>query len=79
MKKGKPAYLYHVWQLLDEAAKVLPAGEVSELCQEVLDAKWLRRSGVDLELAKQVLPWTMEQLRAGKPFPAWDEWWSMRK
>lgn len=79
MKKGKPAYLYYIWELLNDAAKALPGDEVAGLCREVLDAKWIRPTGNELFLANQALPWTIEQLRAGKPFPAWEDWWRMRK
>lgn len=78
MKKGKPVYVYYVWDLLNEAYKVLPAGEVAELCQEVLDAKWIRPVGRELAMAELALPWTIEQLRAGRPFPEWNEWNKMR-
>ncbi len=78
MKKGKPVYIYYVWDLLNEASKVLPAGEVAQLCREVLDAKWIRPAGRELAMAELTLPWTMEQLRAGRPFPEWSEWNKMR-
>lgn len=78
MKKGKPVYVYYVWDLLNEASKVLPAGEVAELCREVLDAKWIRSQGREAGMAELALPWTIEQLKAGKPFPEWDEWNKMR-
>lgn len=76
LKKGKPVNLYHIWELLNEAAKSLPASEVAGLCQEVLDAKWIRSVGVEQLLAEQVIPRTIEQLRAGEPFPVWDDWWN---
>ncbi|MDE6591052.1 MAG: hypothetical protein K2K53_12075, partial [Oscillospiraceae bacterium] len=78
MKKGKPTYAYYVWDLLNESATRLPAGEVAELCQEVLDAKWIRPVGRELAMAELAIPWTIEQLRAGKPFPEWDNWNRMR-
>ena len=78
MKKGKPVYIYYVWDLLKEAHKVLPDGEVAELCQEILDAKWIRPAGREQAMAELALPWTIEQLRAGRPFPDWDEWNKMR-
>ena len=78
IKKGKDAYLYHVWQVLSEAAKVLPAGEVAGLCQEALDTEHFRPVGNELFLAKKVLPWTIQQLQAGQAFPEWDVWWNMR-
>ena len=79
MKKAKVVQLYYTWQLLSEAAKALPAGEVAGLCREALDSERFRPTGNELYLAKTVLPWTIEQLREGKPFPEWAEWWSMRK
>ena len=78
MKKGKPAPLYYVWSLLAEAAKVLPTGEMADLCQEVLDAGHIRVTGKEREVAQRAISWTIEQLRAGRPFPEWDEWWKMR-
>lgn len=78
MKKGKPVFIYYVWDLLNEASKVLPAREVAELCREVLDAKWVRPVGRELDMAQLTLPWTIEQLQAGRPFPEWDEWNKMR-
>ncbi len=79
MKKCKYAYLNHVWTLLNEAGKSRPAGEVADLCQEALDTERFLPTSNELFLAKKVLPWTIEQLRAGKTFPEWDEWWQMRK
>ena len=78
MKKGKPAAIYYVWDVLNESYKALPAAEVAELCREVLDAKWVRPLGREAAMAELALPWTMEQLKAGKPFPEWDEWNKMR-
>ena len=78
MKKGKPVAIYYVWDVLSEAHKVLSAAEVAELCQEVLDAKWVRPQGREAGMAELALPWTIEQLKAGKPFPEWDEWNKMR-
>lgn len=74
--KGNPIYLYTVWSLLSDAAKYLSAGEVAQLCQEVMDANHIRKE--DARLAQLALPWTMEQLKAGKPFPEWNDWWKMR-
>lgn len=80
MKKAKrAAYLYHVWELLSDASAILPAEEIAELCQEALDSGHFRSTGEDMFLAKQALPWTIERLRAGQPFPEWDQWWKMRK
>ena len=78
MKKGKPAAIYYVWFVLNEAYKVLPAAEVAELCREGLDAKQIRSQGREAAMAELALPWTIEQLKAGRPFPEWDEWHKMR-
>jgi len=77
MKKCKYAYLNHVWTLLNEASKSFPAVEIAELCQEALDTERFLPTSKELFRARKVLPWTIEQLRAGKPFPEWDEWWKM--
>lgn len=75
-KSGKPAYLYYIWGLLSDAAKSLTLDETASLCQEVLDANYFRKE--DSAMAQKVLPWTVEQLRAGRPFPEWNDWWNMR-
>ncbi len=79
MMKCKYAYLYNVWLLLNEAGKSLPAGEVADLCREALDTERFLSTSRELTLAKQVLPWTIEQLRAGGPFPEWDVWHAFGK
>ncbi len=76
LQSGKPAYLYYVWGLLNDGAKSLTPDETARLCQEVLDANYIRRE--DTAMAQKVLPWTAEQLRAGRPFPEWNDWWNMR-
>ena len=30
------------------------------------------------ELAKKAIPCTIQLLRAGRPFPEWNDWWEMR-
>ena len=77
VKRAGAHYLYDTWNLMSEASRALPAGEVIGLLEEVLRANALRRE--DAALSQKAIPWTIEQLRAGKPFPEWDEWWSMRK
>lgn len=76
LKSGKPAYLYYIWGLLNDAAKSLPPEGVANLCREALDANGIRKE--DAAMAQRALPWTVEQLRAGKPFPDWDDWWKMK-
>lgn len=76
LQSGKPAYLYYVWGLLNDGAKSLTPDETARLCQEVLDANYIRKE--DTAMAQKVLPWTAEQLRAGRPFPEWNDWWNMR-
>ena len=51
---------------------------MAELCREGLDAKQIRSQGREAGMAELALPWTIEQLKAGKPFPEWDEWNKMR-
>ena len=77
VKRAGAHYLYDTWNLMSEASRALPAGEVIGLLEEVLRANALRRE--DAALSQKAIPWTIEQLRAGKPFPEWAEWWSMRK
>lgn len=77
LKNGRPAYLYYIWELLNDAAKSLTLDETANLCQEVLDANYIRKE--DASMALKVLPWTIQQLRAGRPFPEWNDWWNMRQ
>ena len=64
--------LYTVWQLMYDAWQALPPEEVIALLEEFLEAKagrkqaWAKFQGA--------IPWTVEQLRAGEPFPEWDSW-----
>ncbi len=78
MKKCKYAYLYNVWLLLNEASKSFPAGEIADLCQEALDTERFLSTSNELFRARKVLPWTIVQLQAGKPFPEWADWWRMQ-
>lgn len=75
-KKSGRHYLYQMWELLFAAAARFPAQEVAELMEEIDPALAFRKN--DLPLAEKVIPWTIQQLREGKPFPVWAEWWSMR-
>ncbi len=72
----KPTYLYYVWLVLSEGAKVLPAEEIIALIEEVQEANFLRRE--DRTLAQQAFPYTIAQLRAGNAFPEWSDWWALR-
>ena len=71
-KNPSANHLYVVWNLLHEASQVLPPEEVIALLEEFLEAKagrkqaWAKFQGA--------IPWTVEQLRAGEPFPEWDSW-----
>ncbi len=73
MKKCKYSHLYNLWHLMNEARKFLPAGEIADFCQEALDTEHFLSTSRELFLAKQALPWTIEQLRTGKPFPDWED------
>ncbi|MEY8230320.1 HEAT repeat domain-containing protein [Oscillospiraceae bacterium 50-16] len=71
-KNPSANHLYVVWQLMHEASQALPPEEVIALLEEFLEAKagrkqaWAKFQGA--------IPWTVEQLRAGEPFPEWDSW-----
>ena len=66
-----------LWQLMNEAAKALPAGEVADLLDEILASDGLTRNV--RPSAEKIFPWAAEQLRAGKPFPDWSEWMNAGK
>lgn len=76
VKKAGSHYIYHVWNLMSEAAKTLPPEEVAGLLEEVLRSNAIRKE--DAVLAQRAIPWTIEQLRAGRPFPDWDDWWKLK-
>lgn len=76
VKRAGAHYIYDTWNLMSEASKTLPSGEVADLLEEVLRSNAIRKE--DAPLAQRALPWTVEQLRAGQPFPDWDDWWKMR-
>lgn len=65
-------HLYVVWNLMSEAAKVLPAEEVIALLEEFMAVGAARKQALDH--FQKAIPWTIEQLRAGRPFPEWDDW-----
>lgn len=77
MKKDPKANrIFSVWQLMHDAAQALPAGEVAALLEEVLASKAVHKeSQPHLEKA---VPWTVEQLKAGRPFPDMDDWMKLR-
>lgn len=63
---------YAVWQLLYEAYQVLPREETIALLEEVLaEGAFQKQTAPHIQKA---IPWTIEQLRAGKDFPSSAEW-----
>jgi len=77
MAKNKSGRLRAVWELMEQASHVLPGGEVAELLEEIHDANgFYKTAWVQTD---RVVPWTVEQLRAGKPFPDWDDWLKIGK
>ena len=64
--------LYAVWQLMYDAYKVLPVEETVALLEEVLaDGAFQKQAAPHLQKA---IPWTIEQLQAGKDFPSNIDW-----
>ena len=76
VKRAGAHYVYDTWNLMSEASKTLSPGEVADLLEEALRSNAIRKE--DAALAQRAIPWTVEQLKAGKPFPDWDDWWKMR-
>lgn len=72
----KGGYLYHLWHLLQEAAKVLPKEDIIALLREADEAGGLRPE--DTPLSKAAFPYTIAVLEEGRPFPDWSEWWALR-
>ena len=64
--------LYTVWQLMYDAWQALPPEEVIALLEEFLEAKAGRKQA--WAKFQKAIPWTVERLRAGEPFPEWDSW-----
>ena len=71
-KNPSANHLYVVWQLMYDAGQVLPPEEVIALLEEFLEAGAGRKQA--LAKFQKAIPWTVEQLRAGNPFPEWDAW-----
>ena len=71
-KNPSANHLYVVWNLLHEASQVLPPEEVIALLEEFLEAKAGRKQA--WAKFQEAIPWTVERLRAGEPFPEWDSW-----
>ena len=69
-------YTYYIWQLLSEASKILPGEETAQLLEEIDIGLCVRKP--EQELAKKAIPCTIQLLRAGRPFPEWNDWWEMR-
>ncbi|MDE6282336.1 MAG: HEAT repeat domain-containing protein [Oscillospiraceae bacterium] len=65
-----------LWNLMNDAAQVLPPEETAMLLEEVLSSGGINKEA--LSTAEKAIPWTIEQLRAGKPFPTWDDWMELR-
>ena len=64
--------LYAVWQLMYDAWQVLPMEETVALLEEVL-AEGAFQKQAEPHIQKAI-PWTIEQLRAGKDFPSNIDW-----
>ncbi len=71
-KNPSANHLYVVWSLLHEASQALPPEEVIALLEEFLEAKAGRKQA--WAKFQKAIPWTVERLRAGEPFPEWDSW-----
>lgn len=64
--------LYSVWQLMEAAYQALPVEETIALLEEILaDGAFQKQA---LPHIQNAIPWTVEQLRAGQPFPSSVEW-----
>ena len=57
-----------------EVAKDLniPSKDIIALLEEFQAAGAARKQA--MAHFQKAIPWTVEQLRAGKPFPDWDDW-----
>ena len=71
-KNPSANHLYVVWQLMHEASQMLPPEEAIALLEEFLEAKAGRKQA--WAKFQEAIPWTVERLRAGEPFPEWDSW-----
>ncbi|MDE6260004.1 MAG: HEAT repeat domain-containing protein [Oscillospiraceae bacterium] len=75
-RNSKSNRLGVLWRLMNDAAQVLPPEETAMLLEEVLSSGGINKEA--LPTAQKAIPWTIEQLRAGKPFPDWDDWLNLR-
>lgn len=74
-KNPKTNHLYTVWQLMYDAWQALSADEAIALLEEVLaEGAFQKQAAPHIQKA---IPWTIEQLRAGKDFPSNIDWSKM--
>lgn len=74
-KNPKANHLYTVWQLMYDAWQALSADEAIALLEEVLaEGAFQKQAAPHIQKA---IPWTIEQLRAGKDFPSNIDWSKM--
>lgn len=69
--------LYEMHSLLLAIAEATPAEEAAAILQEALDSPGLRPdTQTQLQL---VIPYSIQQLQEGLPFPSWNEWYNLTK
>ena len=74
-KNPKANHLYTVWQLMYDVWQALSADEAIALLEEVLaEGAFQKQAAPHIQKA---IPWTIEQLRAGKDFPSNIDWSKM--
>jgi len=74
-KNPKANHLYTVWQLMYDVWQALSADETIALLEEVLaEGAFQKQAAPHIQKA---IPWTIEQLRAGKDFPSNIDWSKM--
>lgn len=72
----KSIYLYHVWTFCNEAAGKVSGEDLADMLDAFLTSGRFRKE--DEALAASAIPYTQELLKAGRPFPEWDDWWRMK-
>ncbi|MBD5161411.1 MAG: HEAT repeat domain-containing protein [Oscillibacter sp.] len=77
VKNPKANRLSVLWELMEKAAQALPPEEVIGLLEEALASKGIYKGAQ--ETAERAIPYTIELLKAGKPYPEWNVWWGMGK
>ncbi len=74
---ARVTYLYNIWSFCSGAAEKVSKEDAAVMLDAFLTSGKVRKE--DLPRAAEAIPYTIELLRAGQPFPAWEVWMAVGK